>query len=159
MNGWDRTTISHVSHSGTATTDSLASAVYLRVALVPTTAHHGYLVLYPACWYVGDDSHFMSWRSRFLFHQHRRSVHLSDVWPHSRGLIASMFCKSCNCNSSIATRIGFAASCCNSPPCIRSNPCDLDYIHTQLPFGMAHENTVRHTQDRGMELRLHQDGV
>lgn len=29
---------------------------------------------------------------------------MSDILP------ASMFCKSCNCNSSIATRVGFAVS-------------------------------------------------
>ena len=85
----------------------------------------------------------------------RRMVTLTE----SRGSIASMFCKSCNCNSSIATRIGFAASPRNISPCTQSNNLGLDRIHTQFPFGMAHEDTVRHTQNRGMELRLHQDGL
>lgn len=102
----------------------------------------------------------MSRRSSLLFHQHRGSVRCNANCGHTHsGPIASMFCKSCNCNSSIATRIGFAARIRNSPPHAQSNSFDLDHIHTQLPSGMAHGNTVRHTQDRRVELRLHQDGM
>jgi hypothetical protein len=53
----------------------------------------------------------MPWRSGFLLHQHRRSVCRPATYSgHAHPVVASMFCKSCNCNSSIATRIGFAAS-------------------------------------------------
>lgn len=57
---------------------------------------------------------------------------------------ASMFCKSCNCNSSIATRVGFAVSisyCTKSMETYASVP---DYIHLELVIGLAHENTIRH---------------
>lgn len=95
-----------------------------------------------------------------MFHQHRRSVRCNPTYGGTHpGLIASMFCKSCNCNSSIATRIGFAASSRNSLSLAQSLSFVLDHIHTQLAFGMAHENAVRHTQNRRVELRLHQDGV
>lgn len=120
----------------------------------------GYPVLSPSCWSARDNSHIMPWRSGLLFHQHRRSVRCNATYGYTHAsIIASMFCKSCNCNSSIATRIGFAASYRNTSLRAQLHTFDSDHIHTQFAFGMAHENTVRHTQNRRVELRLYQDGV
>ena len=51
-----------------------------------------------------------------------------------------MFCKSCNCNSSIATRVGFAVSPAYAhtvvPDTYASHPVDL---LSELHVGMAHE--------------------
>lgn len=57
-------------------------------------------------------------------------------------ITASMFFKSCNCNSSIATRIGFAVRACyNVPYCPFSYSVSAD-ICTELHACMAHEDPV-----------------
>jgi hypothetical protein len=69
-----------------------------------------------------------------------------------------MFVKSCNCNSSIATRVGFAVgSYVNSSRvlCLFF----LDHILPKLDVSMAHEVTSCDTANREVELRLHQDGL
>ena len=79
----------------------------------------GYLTFSTVGWRAGHCRVFMPRRPCVLFHFHRRSVLLDPRHRYSYALtashletIASMFCKSCNCNSSIATRIGFAVRFC-----------------------------------------------
>jgi len=79
----------------------------------PSQRLDGPLILSPTCWRAGHRRFIMSRWTGVLFHIHRRSVLLQcrALFPSDLcylETIASMFCKSCNCNSSIATRIGFA---------------------------------------------------
>lgn len=62
---------------------------------------------------------------------------------------ASMFFKSCNCNSSIATRVGFAVrrECISSTElCLCSSP-NTDHILFELDVCMADEDTDSHQAD------------
>jgi hypothetical protein len=68
-----------------------------------------------------------------------------------------MFFKSCNCNSSIATRVGFAVCAFDTPASfIDSLP---DNFLPQLHSSMDYEDRPRHQTHREMESQLHQDGL
>ena len=69
-----------------------------------------------------------------------------------------MFFKSCNCNSSIATRVGFAVSMTPTPLSIQVDG-HIDDICAEFHACMDDEDVVHDTSDREMELRLHQDGL
>lgn len=86
-----------------------------------------------------------------LLHVSCRYVHFHTLFPglpYSQPCVASMFCKSCNCNSSIATRVGFAV--CWSLPwlllllilcCVATGD-----ICVELHACMAHEDAIHGRQ-------------
>jgi hypothetical protein len=68
---------------------------------------------------------------------------------------ASMFFKSCNCNSSIATRVGFAVRVFDTFAHLLVLICLQDHLSAQLHVGMAHEDAACNQDYREVELRLH----
>lgn len=109
--------------------------------------HDGPSTLSPAGWRAGHRRIIMSRRSCVLFYIHCRFVLLQPSAYFPTDLchletIASMFCKSCNCNSSIATRIGFAVrSCYNDSTHPFLYPMSDD-ICAELHACVAHEDPV-----------------
>ncbi len=74
-----------------------------------------------------------------------------------------MFVKSCNCNSSIATRVGFAVG-----SLVVRRPADrpltlrvafVDHLLSQLDFGMDYENRHDGEETGGMDPWLSVDGL
>lgn len=74
---------------------------------------------------------------------------------------ASMFFKSCNCNSSIATRVGFAVRLKLLSQCSFGGSliCLTDNLLFELDARMVDEDPARHQADREMESRLLGDGL
>ncbi len=109
---------------------------------------NGPLTLSPAYWRAGNGRILMSRWTCLLFHIHRRSVLLEfrTLFPSSDfcylETIASMFCKSCNCNSSIATRIGFAVRPCHNDPFRPFSYPITDDIRAELHACLAHEDSI-----------------
>jgi hypothetical protein len=107
----------------------------------------GPLTFPPVCWRARHGRIFMSRWPCVLFHFHRRSVlldprHSYILTPGHLETIASMFCKSCNCNSSIATRIGFAVRSCYSGRIQPFSRPMLDDIRAHLHACVAYEDTI-----------------
>lgn len=75
-----------------------------------TYAHHGVVTFSPACWRAGHYCNVLLCRCCVLFHVDSRYALAKHRYRQTSSInyAASMFMKSCNCNSSIATRVGFA---------------------------------------------------